>query len=115
MPLFIGLEYIKARRSLLLMSEKNREPTRWHNGSSVRFAVGRSWIHFPRRAIPKDFKKMIFRVFLLGAQQNRDSVENKPESLLVVSLSKALSRMPQSLWGRQVVWPSSPTRRSGPV
>ena len=35
--------------------------------------------------------KMIFRVSLLGAQQNRDSVENKPESLLVVSLARHLA------------------------
>ena len=44
---------------------------------------------------------------LLGAQQNRDSVENKPANLLVVSLGKTLNEMPPSLWGRQVVGPSS--------
>ena len=44
---------------------------------------------------------------LLGAQQNRDSVENKPASLLVVSLGKALNGIPLSLCGRQVVGPSS--------
>ena len=38
---------------------------------------------------------------------NRDSVENKPASLLVVSLGKALNGMPPSLCGRQVVGPSS--------
>ena len=37
----------------------------------------------------------------------RDSVENKPASLLVVSLGKALNGMPPSLCGRQMVGPSS--------
>ena len=45
---------------------------------------------------------------------HRDSVENKPASLLVVSLGKALNGMPPSLCGRQMVgqafypswWPS---------
>ena len=49
---------------------------------------------------------MVFRASLLGAQQNRDSVENKP-ALLVVSLAKALNGMPPSLCGRQVVGPRS--------
>ena len=39
--------------------------------------------------------------------ENRDSMENKPVSLLVVSLSKALNGMPPSLCGRHVVGPSS--------
>ena len=34
--------------------------------------------------------KMVFTASLLGAQHNRDSVENKPASLLVVSLGKTL-------------------------
>ena len=38
---------------------------------------------------------------------NRDSVENKPAILLAVSLGKALNRMPSSLYGRQVMGPSS--------
>ena len=38
---------------------------------------------------------------------NRDSVENKPASLLVVSLDKTLNGMPPSLYGRQMVGPSS--------
>ena len=45
--------------------------------------------------------------FLLGAQQNRNSVENKPASLLVVSLSKTLNEIRLSICGRQVVGPSS--------
>ena len=73
----------------------------------VRFAVGRPGVHFPCRVIPKDFKKMVFTAFLLGAQHIRDSVENKPTSLLVVSLGKALNGMPPSLCGRQMVGPSS--------
>ena len=44
---------------------------------------------------------------LLGAQHLRDSVENKPASLLVVSLGKALKGTPPSLCGRQMVGPSS--------
>ena len=48
--------------------------------------------------------KIVFTASLLGAQQNRDSVENKP---LVVPLGKALNRMPPSLCGRQMVGPSS--------
>ena len=38
---------------------------------------------------------------------NRDSVENKLASLLVVSLGKAFNEMPPSLCGRQVMGPSS--------
>ena len=44
---------------------------------------------------------------LLGAQPNRDSVENIPASLLVVSLGKTLNGMPPSLCGRQMVGLSS--------
>ena len=50
---------------------------------------------------------MIFTASLLGAQQKWDSVENKPASLLVVSLGKTLNGMSPSLRGRQMVWPSS--------
>ena len=38
---------------------------------------------------------------------HRDGVENKPASLLVVSLSKALCGTPPSSCGRQVAGPSS--------
>ena len=51
--------------------------------------------------------KMIFTASLLGAQQNRDSVENKPEFLLVVSLAKTLNGISPSLCGRHVVGLSS--------
>ena len=50
---------------------------------------------------------MVVAAYLLGAQQNRDRVENKPAGLLVVSLGKTLNGMPPSLCGRQVVGPSS--------
>ena len=58
---------------------------------------------------------MVFTVFSLEAQQNRDGVENKPESLLVVSLGKALNGMPPSLCGRQVEGQSSPSVVVAPV
>ena len=51
--------------------------------------------------------KMVFTAFLLGTQHIRDSVENKPVSLLVVSLGKVLNGMPPSLCGRQMVGPNS--------
>ena len=50
---------------------------------------------------------MIFAASLLGAQHIRDSVENKPASLLVVSLGKAFNGMTPSLCGRQMVGQSS--------
>ena len=73
---------------------------------SVYFAFGRPGVHFPCRVIPKDLK-MIFTASLLVAQQNRGSVENKPASLLVVSLGKTLNGMLLSLYGRQMMGPSS--------
>ena len=57
----------------------------------------------PSRVIPKNFLKMVFTASLLGAQQNRDCVENKPASLLVVSLAKTLNGAPPSLRGRDLV------------
>ena len=50
---------------------------------------------------------MVFTASLLGAQHMRDSVENKPASMLVVSLGKALNGTPPSLCGRQMVGPGS--------
>ena len=49
---------------------------------------------------------MVFRASLLGAQQNRDNMENKPASLLV-SVAKTLNGMAPSLCGRQMVGPST--------
>ena len=51
--------------------------------------------------------KMLFTASLLGAQLNRDSVENKSASLLVASLGKVPNGMPPFPCGRQVVEPSS--------
>ena len=45
---------------------------------------------------------MVFTASLLGARHLGEVVENKPASLLVVSLGKALNGMPPSLCGRQV-------------
>ena len=46
--------------------------------------------------------KLVFTASLLDAQHQRDSVENKPASSLVVPLGKALSGIPPSLCGRQM-------------
>ena len=40
-----------------LLSLSRALPARWCSVWSVRFAVGRPGVHFPCRAIPKDFKK----------------------------------------------------------
>ena len=50
---------------------------------------------------------MIFKNETNGfsAQHERNSMENKPASLLM-SLGKALYRMPLFICGRQVAWPS---------
>ena len=58
-------------------------------------------------SLVESYQKMVFTASLLGAQHIRDSVKNKPASLLVVSLGKALNGMPPSLCGRQMVGPSS--------
>ena len=50
---------------------------------------------------------MVFTASLFGAQHKRDSVENNPASLLVVSLDKTFNGMPPPLCGKQVVGPSS--------
>ena len=52
---------------------------------------------------------MAFAASLLGAQDKRDSVENKLVSSLVVSLGKTLDLMSPSLRVRQVAGPSSLT------
>ena len=52
----------------------------------------------------KTFKNGIHS-FPAWRSANRDSVENKPYSLLVVFLGKTLNGMPSSLCGRQVVGP----------
>ena len=50
---------------------------------------------------------MVFTASLNGAQGDRDRVENKPTSSLVVFLGKILNRIPPPLWQRQVVGLSS--------
>ena len=52
--------------------------------------------------------KMVFTTSLPGAQYKRDSMKNKPASLLVVSLDETLKVMPPSSCGKQVTGPSSP-------
>ena len=79
-----------------------RGPVRWRSGWSVHFAVGRPGAHFPNES----YQKTLFTAFLPGAQQNRDSVKNKPASLLV-SLGKTLNGIPPSLCGRKVMVSSS--------
>ena len=59
----------------------------------------------PSGVIPKT-EKWYLTASLLGAWHKSDSVENKPASLLVVSLGKPRNGMP-SLCGRQVTGPSS--------
>ena len=46
--------------------------------------------------------RLVFTASLLDAKRQRDSVENKPVSLLVVPLGKALSWIPPSWCGRQM-------------
>ena len=46
--------------------------------------------------------KLVFTASLLDTQYSRGSVENKPESLLVVPLGKALSGIPPSWCGEQM-------------
>ena len=68
--------------------------------------LGRTGVHFPSLVIPKDFKNNIHS-FPVWLSANRGSVENKPASLLLVSLGKTLYGIPPSLCGRQMVRPSS--------
>ena len=53
----------------------------------------------PSRVKPMTVK-LVFTASLLDVQHYRDSVENKPTSLLVVPLGKALSGIPPSWCGR---------------
>ena len=54
--------------------------------------------------------KIVFTACLLGVQHKRDSVENKPASLLVVPLAKKLNGMLPSLCDRQVAPRTGSTR-----
>ena len=57
---------------------------------------------------------MVFTASLFDAQQNRDSVENKPVSLLVVSLGKTHNGMPSSYVWQIDSGAKQSTRRGGP-
>ena len=61
------------------------------NRSSASEAVDSGLI--PSRVKPMTLK-LVFTAFLLDAQRQRDSVENKLASLFVVSLGKALEEIP---------------------
>ena len=50
----------------------------------------------------KKIKKMVFAASLLGVRDLRDVVEDKPVSLLIVSLGKALNGTPPPLCGKKV-------------
>ena len=80
-------------------------PKRWRSGESVRIAVGRPGINSSSRVIPKDFKNGIHSFPAWRSALKRDSVVNKPASLLVVSLGKALNGTLPPLCGRQVAHP----------
>ena len=54
------------------------------------------------RVKPMTFK-LVFTASLLDAQHQRGSVKNKPASLLVVPLEKALSGIPPFWCGRQML------------
>ena len=75
--------------------EVHQQP-RWPSGKSIRHgscAVDLGLI--PSRVTPI-ILKLLFAASLLDVQHLRDSVENKPASLLVVPLGKTLSGIPPS-------------------
>ena len=72
----------------------------------VRSAVGRPGVHSLSQVIPKDFKKWYSQLPCLALSiKKRDGVNNKPASLLVVSLGKTLNGTLPPLCGRQVAYP----------
>ena len=81
----------------------------WGDGAVVRASASQS-VDLGFISLVESYQKTLKNgttASLLGAQHLRDSVENKPASLLVVSLGKALNGMPPSSYGRQMVGPSS--------
>ena len=56
---------------------------------------------FPSRVKPMTLK-LVFTASLLDAQHKRDSVKNKPASLLVVSVGQALSGITPCWCGKQM-------------
>ena len=79
--------------------------TNRHDGKVVTASTSQSVDlgSFPKSSHTKRLQKMVFTASLLGTQHNRNSVENKPASLLVVSLGKTHKEKPPSLCGRQMV------------
>ena len=75
--------------------------TRWRNGWSVRFAVGRPGGHSPCRVILKDFKSGIHSLPAWRSAFSGGCGEQASKSL-VVSLGKALNGTLPPLCGRQV-------------
>ena len=63
----------------------------------------------PCQVVSKDFKKMVFTVFLLGVQHETNSTETKPEISLVVPLGKVLSGISPFFVADRPV----PTRQAG--
>ena len=53
--------------------------------------------------------KIVFIASLLDAQHERNGVENKPASLLVVTSGKTLNGMPSFVSYKPMAVPSSPT------
>ena len=76
----------------------------WY-GASISYAVDSSLI--PSLVKPMTLK-LVFTASLLDVQHQRDSVENKPASLLVVPLGKALSGITHL--GVVERWPATPKR-----
>ena len=59
---------------------------------------------FSSRAILKTLK-LTFTLFLFGAEYKRNSVKERPRSLLVVFSGKTLNRTPTSVSGGQSIIP----------
>ena len=57
--------------------------------------------YIPSRVKPMTFD-LVFTASLLDAQHYRDSVKNKPASMLAVSLERALRGIPPSSYDRQM-------------
>ena len=74
---------------------------RWPSGKSVRLLNCRLGFDF-ESGQANDFGIGITQIFCLTLSIRGDSVENKPASLLVVPLGKALSGIPPSWCGRQM-------------
>ena len=100
-----SLGITRANAQFQLQKRKSMLPARWCSGESVHIVVGRPGVHSLSRVIPKDFKKWYSQLPCLALSIIKGSVENKPASLLVVSLGKALNGTPPPLCGRQVAPP----------